>query len=63
MHVFLNPVTYMSDCLILYLLDHKAYIAGAESTEIPDPDDEWRIKTFMWLGLQKLGISAQISYT
>ena len=25
----------MSDCLILYLLDHKACIAGAESTEIP----------------------------
>ena len=34
----------MSDCLILYLLDHKAYIA-AESTEIPDPDDEWSIQT------------------
>ena len=26
----------MSDCLTLYLLDHKACIAGAESTEIPD---------------------------
>ena len=26
----------MSDCLTLYLLDHKACIAGTESTEIPD---------------------------
>ena len=26
-------------------LDHKAYIAGAESTETPDPDDEWSIQT------------------
>ena len=26
----------MSDCLTLYLLDHKACIAGAESTEMPD---------------------------
>ena len=26
----------MSDCLTLYLLDHKTCIAGAESTEIPD---------------------------
>ena len=26
----------MSDCLTLYLLDYKACIAGAESTEIPD---------------------------
>ena len=25
----------MSDCLILYILHHKACIAGAESTEIP----------------------------
>ena len=25
----------MSDCLILYLLDHKACIAGGESTKIP----------------------------
>ena len=36
----------MSDCLTLYLLDHKACIAGAESTEIPDPDDEWSIQTY-----------------
>ena len=28
----------MSDCLTLYLLDHKACIAGAESTEIHVPD-------------------------
>ena len=27
-------------------LDHKACIAGAESTEIPDPDDEWSIQTY-----------------
>ena len=34
----------MSDCLILYLLDHKACIAEAESIEIPGPDDEWSIQ-------------------
>ena len=28
----------MSNCLILYLLDHKACIVGAESIEIPDHD-------------------------
>ena len=37
----------MSDCLILYLLDHKACIAGAESTEKPDPDDEWNIQPYV----------------
>ena len=37
----------MSDCLILYHLDHKACIAGAESNEIPDPDDdEWSIQNY-----------------
>ena len=28
-------------------LDYKAWIAGAESTEIPDPDDEWIIQTYI----------------
>ena len=39
----------MSDCLILYLLDYNACIAGAESTEITDvdSDDEWSIQTYI----------------
>ena len=32
--------------LILYLLDHNASIAGAESTEIPDADDDWSMQTY-----------------
>ena len=28
----------MSHCLIIYILHHKAYNAGAESTEIPAPN-------------------------
>ena len=28
----------MNDCLILYILHHKAFTAVAESTEIPAPD-------------------------
>ena len=43
----------MSDCLILYLLDHKAYIAGAESSEIPDPDDEWSIQIHIQLACHR----------
>ena len=33
----------MNDYLILYILHHNACNAGAESTEIPAPDDEWNI--------------------
>ena len=37
----------MSDCLILYLLDHNACIAVAESTKTPEPDNEWSIQTYI----------------
>ena len=30
----------MSDCLIIYILE-------AESTETPDPDDEWSIQAYI----------------
>ena len=34
-------------------LDHKAWIAGAESTEIPDLDDEWSIQTYIQLACHR----------
>ena len=41
----------MNDCLILYILHHRACIAGAESTEIPSPDDEYSIYTYYYIQL------------
>ena len=43
----------MSDCLILYIVHHKACIAGAESTEIPTCDDEWSI--YIYISLYSTG--------
>ena len=33
----------MSDCLILYISHHKAYIVGVEPTEIPALDHKWNV--------------------
>ena len=54
----------MSDCLTLYLLDQKACIAGAESTEIPDTNMmSGAYKHIMWPDLRKAGFHAHNSKT
>ena len=36
-------------------LDHKACIAGGETTEIPDPDNEWSVQTYEIINLHATG--------